>query len=307
MLAVETCYKSSCMNHEASIETRIKISSHVAGPVGTFALALAFTIGACGGSSSPSRDANPSPVPTIDANPDAPDANPDTPPADAAPNTPQIDAAPPDGLTDEFTGASLGAEWNITRGDLIDVSVSDGQLHLVVNTDNAWYQNDAGAALWKAVPGNFKATTSVSVRKNSDRSQLPGPNTYQFGGLLAFNPNESSGYNYVFTVLGDRYDGIQVEYKTTTNSESTVSAVNWPSGDAELRLCRVGDTFTLYRRAVGDNTWTESISYERPDLPSTVSVGPFAYAFSLPNPDLRASFERFRIEPVSSQDECAVD
>ena len=37
---------------------------------------------------------------------------------------------------------------------------------------------------------------------------------------------------------------LAVEHKTTTNGESDFGEMPWPSGDAELRLCRVGGTFT---------------------------------------------------------------
>ena len=110
----------------------------------------------------------------------------------------------------------------------------------------------------------------------------------------------------LFIVVGDRGGYLSVETKSTRNNSSDVSGPEWPSGDAELRLCRVGSKFHLYKRAIGASSWTEATSYDRPDLPETLNVGPFAYAYTK-TPDLRASFARVSIEPVSSVEDCLAD
>lgn len=279
------------------------------------ALAIGAALAACGGGNntridaSPVADARPSPgAPdaspgTSDASPGTPDASPGAPDANPSPGP---DAAPPPGdLSDEFNGTSLNPSWNITRGELLDISVSGGELHLVANQYSVWFDYEAGAAVWKPVAGNFKATTSVKARKKSDPTQFVGPN-YQFGGLLAYNPASTTNHNYVFVVVGDRGGYLSVETKSTRNNSSDVSGPEWPSGDAELRLCRVGSRFHLYKRAIGATSWTEAISYERTDLPATLNVGPFAYAYTS-SPDLRASFARVLIEPISSLSGCTVD
>jgi hypothetical protein len=252
----------------------------------------------CGGGSSSTKqvDANPS-SPVIDAAPGTPDATPEPKGPDAAPLNP---------TSDEFNGTALDSSWNLTRGDLLDVSVSGGELHLVAKEYSVWYHEEAGAALWKPVSGNFKVTTSVKARRDSDPSQPVGLR-FQFGGLLAYDPASDTNHNYVFIVVGNRDSyGLQVETKSTTNSRSEVNAFNWSSSDAELRLCRVGAKFVVYMRAIGATSWTEAFSYDRTDLPQTLNVGPFAYAYT-DTPDLRASFAHVSIEPVASADDCPVD
>jgi hypothetical protein len=270
----------------------------------TFALAACAACGgsSCGGGSSSARQIDASPTPdappgtVADAAPGAPDATPEPKGPDAAPLNP---------ISDEFNGDRLDSSWNITRGELLDISVSGGELHLVAKEYSVWFNHEAGAALWKPVAGNFKATTSVKARKESDPNQFVG-REYQFGGVIAYNPASDTNHNYVFVVVGDRGGYLSVETKSTTNSTSDVSGPEWPSGDADLRLCRVGSKFYLYKREIGETSWTEAVSYDRPDLPETLNVGPFAYAYTS-NPDLRASFAHVSIEPVSSVDDCSAD
>ncbi len=214
------------------------------------------------------------------------------------------DAAIADPSTDEFTGDSLDPSWDVLRGELLDISVADGELHLVANQYSVWFNEEAGALIHKTVSGNFKATTSVKARKASDPSEFVGPD-FQFGGLLALDPTTQL-HNYVFIVVGDRGGYLSVETKSTINSSSDVQGPEWPSGDAELRLCRVGADFFLYKREIGDTTWTEAVSYTRQDLPTELHVGPFAYAFNNA-PDIRASFARVSITPVLTQADCTVD
>jgi hypothetical protein len=284
-------------NNEVVI-TNTRVSTRAGwGSIAT-GLALAAACAACGGGSnrvdaSP-EDARPGPgIP--DAAPGTPDARPPTGP-DAAPITP---------MSDEFNGASLDSSWNLIRGELLDISVSGGELHLVANQYSVWFELEVGAALWKGVAGDFKATTSVKARKESNPSEFVGAE-YQFGGLIAYNPQTTDQHNYVFVVVGDRRYYLAVETKSTTNSSSRVDGPEWPSGDAELRLCRVGSKFYLYKRAIGATSWIEAASYDRPDLPETLNVGPFAYAYTR-EPDLRASFAYVSIEPVSSANDCTVD
>ncbi|WP_428268360.1 hypothetical protein [Haliangium sp.] len=250
--------------------------------------------GACGGSTS-SVDAGPSVNP--DADPSVPDATPGM-----APSGP--DASAPNGLSDEFNGASLDTSWKVTRGELFDeTSVANGELQLVVSKESVWYHGDAGPALWKGVAGDFKATTSVHVHMDGDPSRPPG--SYQFGGLIAFDPDESQ-HNYVFAVVGPR-EGLQIELKTTVDNQSEVTAQGWGSTEAELRICRVGDRFRLYTRTVGSDSWGEpAISYDRPDLPGTLNVGPFAYSL-YGFQTMRAKFARFYLEEVGSEADCAKD
>ncbi len=185
-----------------------------------------------------------------------------------------------------------------------EVTVRDGELQVVVSrAETLWYHADHGPALWKGIAGNFKATTSVYSHLEGNPDLDPGG--YQFGGLIAYDP-AISPLNYVFGVVGPR-DGMQLEFKTTVDSYSEVAAESWGGAEAELRICRVGDRFNLYARARGSSSWgTPAVSYERPDLPNTLNVGPFAYSL-YGFQTMRAHFTHFYIEEVASEADCATN
>jgi hypothetical protein len=213
-------------------------------------------------------------------------------------------------LSDEFDGPSLNSSWSIVNGNNFSYSVSGGALHLTPTTNTLWWMADAsGALLFKLVTGNFKLTTAVRARRASDASQPVGPTDFQFGGIMARAPGSTSE-SYVFGVVGDRGATLQVETKSTTNDTSLVQAEDWPSGDAQLRLCRVGATFHVLSRPIGGGSWAIASPYgppyERPDLPATLQVGPIAYAWT-DSPDLQASFDYVHYAPVVTDADCTTD
>ena len=213
-------------------------------------------------------------------------------------------------MSDEFNGSSLDGSWSIVNGNNFSHSVSGGALHITPTTNTLWWMGDAsGALVYKLVTGNFKATIAVRARRASDPTQPVGPTDYQFGGIIARAPGGAS-QNYVFGVIGDRGPTLQVETKTTTNDTSLVTAEDWPSGDAQLRLCRVGSTFHVLSRPIGGGSWAIAAPfgppYARPDLPATLQVGPIAYAWTN-TPDLRASFDYAHFASVASDADCTTD
>jgi len=212
--------------------------------------------------------------------------------------------------SDEFNGLSLDGSWSILNGNNFSYAVSGGALHITPTTNTLWWMADAsGALVYKLVTGNFKLTTAVRARRASDPSKPVGPTDYQFGGIMARDPG-SAGQNYVFGVVGDRGETLQVETKSTTDDTSQVQAEDWPSGDAQLRLCRVGAIFHVLSRPIGGGSWAIASPfgppYARPDLPATLQVGPIAYAWTN-NPDLRASFDYVHYAPVAGAADCTAD
>ncbi len=213
-------------------------------------------------------------------------------------------------LSDEFDGDGVDAAWTVVNGDRFEHMLGGGELHLRPTMNTLWFDAEAtGALLYKTVTGNFKLTTAVKARRASDPSQPVGPTDYQFGGIMARAPNAAQE-NYVFVVVGDRGPTIQTETKSTTNGASSVKGDDWPSGDAQLRLCRVGSMFHMYARPYDGGTWNIAAEwgppYERADLPETLQVGPIAYAWTNA-PDLRASFDYVRFEPAASEADCTTD
>jgi hypothetical protein len=168
-----------------------------------------------------------------------------------------------------------------------------------------WYQGNQGPGLYKLVTGNFRATTRVRVRKVSSPSQPPDRD-YQFGGLMARDPASDgpAPENYVFLVVGYRGNYLATEGKTTVNDNSTIDAPGWPSGDAELRICRVGSTYRIYRRSIGGSAWDLVKSYTRSDLPQTLQLSLVGYALAN-SPDVRASFDYVQVSTaVASASDC---
>ena len=222
-------------------------------------------------------------------------------------------AQPVGGLSDEFSGTALDNSWSILNGDNFSYEVSGNALHITPKADTLWWKaTGTGAMIYKTVTGNFKLTTAVRARSATNPSLAVGPVDYQFGGIMARDPSASTN-NYVFGVVGDRgATPLEIETKSTANNVSSVQGAAWPSGDAELRICRLGATFHIYVRSTGSNAWAVATPwgppYDRPDMPATLQVGPIAYAWTT-SPDLRASFEYVHIETtnVTKDVDCVSD
>lgn len=209
-------------------------------------------------------------------------------------------------LSDDFAGNSLSGSWSVLNPQSLQIGVGGGELHLTVTQHALWFQSEQGTLVYKEVNGDFKLTSTVRARRTTNPN-LPADRYVHLGGLMA-RSGAGGGENYVFIVVGFDENDLSVETKTTVNNVSTYAGPSWPSGDAELRLCRVGRTFVVYKRALGAGTWTEANRYDRPDLPSTLQVGPNAYAFANGNPgapDLTVSFDAATFAPVSGLADCA--
>lgn len=206
--------------------------------------------------------------------------------------------------SDEFEGAQLRPGWSVLRPEAVDVAVSGGSLVLTLNRSVLWFNAERAVLVSQPIRGNFVATTVAHVRKRTDPAAPPDA-TIHLGGIMARDPS-SAAENYVFIVVGRDENDISVESKTTKASVSTYDGPPWPSADAELRLCRVGSTFTMLKRRVGDPSWTVARTEVRADLPATLDVGVNAYAFLMAGgtPDFRASFERVVFAEATTGADC---
>lgn len=249
------------------------------------------------------RDALPGDAPSPDAS--APDAAaPDAAIADAvigdaaAPDGAAPDAATPDGgidlttLSDEFEGVALAPRWTTFRGDVASVRVAGGALELEMTTGALWFQGGTSVMVYQEVTGDFSVEAPAHARRTSALDQPPNQAVH-LGGLIARNPVGATE-NHVFITVGFDEDDLSVETKTTVGSVSNYVGPTWPSGDAELRLCRQGADFRLYKREIGAATWQLAMTYSRPDLPATLQVGAIAYA--LGTPDFTVRFDALRFQ-----------
>jgi hypothetical protein len=194
--------------------------------------------------------------------------------------------------------------WTLFNPNAVEVSVEDDALSLTLTRRALWFMSERGVLFYQPVSGNFKITAAVAAARASDPTRAPS-GSVQLGGLMARN-GESASENYVFIVVGYDVDGLSVETKTTRDSVSQWKGPSWGSGQAELRLCRFGDTFHLYKRHPdAGEPWTLAESFERPDLPETLQVG--ANIYSDRRPDLRVRYDDLRVEPVLAESACEDD
>jgi len=226
----------------------------------------------------------------------APDATPPPPPTpDAAPVVP----APYGG--DDFEGAALDPRWEIFGAAGLDVSVSGGQLVLVPSVRQVWYQAQRGGFVHQTITGDVRVTARVSVRSQA-MPGVPPVNDVHLAGVMA-RDGTTLAENYVFIGVG-RLGGLAVETKNTIDSTTTLDSPAWPSGEAELRLCRLGPTFHLYKRPFAGGPWELAASLTRDDLPAALQIGLFVSADTAP-PDLRATIEETRLATPTSLADCA--
>jgi hypothetical protein len=208
-------------------------------------------------------------------------------------------------LSDSFDGAALDPAWSVLNPDLVELAVGGGELRLRILQHALWFQDEEGVLVHRAVTGDFRLTATVRARRATEPA-LPADRFVHLGGLMARDPSRALE-NYVFVVVGFDETDLSVETKTTVDGQSTYEGPAWPSGDAELRLCRVGSTFIAAKRAPGAGAWVEAARWQRPDLPASLTVGANAYAFAVDRPgapDLVASFDRLEFSSIASAADC---
>ena len=192
--------------------------------------------------------------------------------------------------------------WSMIKPFSVDASVDHGTLVLTLTHQALWFNADRGVLFSKPVSGDFRVTATVRASKTSDPSAVPGGDgTVQLGGLMA--RADRAPEDYVFIVVGDDGDGPSVETKSTDDSLSVYEGPSCPTAAADLRLCRIGPTFTLYKRAAGSSdAWVIAKSYDRPDLPAGLQVG--ANVYSGGTPDLTVRYENLKVEQVQKAEGC---
>ena len=201
-------------------------------------------------------------------------------------------------LDDEFDG-DLSA-WEVLNPGSAATRVEGGQLHIEPAANSLWFNRQSGVLVYQGVEGDFVATTRASARRLSDPSLPPEPQ-FRLGGLMARVPGADGGENYVFIVVGADGDDVSVETKTTRNGSSEFTGPPFPTGEGDLRICRVGTTLQLLIREDDTQPWQEQANFDRPDMPSVLQVGPMAYANN-GTPDLQVSFDYVRFTTTACTD-----
>ena len=163
--------------------------------------------------------------------------------------------------------------WNLFNPGVYSIKQNTGttlQLDLIQNA--LWFQASQGGLVYRNVTGDFIITATVNGVRKSDNNQPVGCDIC-LGGLMARNPSNSTGENYLHVVTGVTPNGAGYETKNTTNSVSPYLATGDANTKHDLRIQRSGATFTLYQRLTGAGTWNVAATFNRPDLPATLFVG----------------------------------
>lgn len=188
---------------------------------------------------------------------------------------------------DTFDGVALDPSWSVLHPGLVTIDVSGGALHLTPTATGApdvWFNDGEGPLVYKEITGDFDVTTVISTRDPAIPANPPPPQ-YRLAGILARDPASTpANSNTVHVALGagSNLDGTSYEYKSTDDSVSNWFATPTASPDGELRLRRSGATVEMYWRADSMSAWLLIQSFNRPDLPATLQVGPMIYSVSAP-------------------------
>lgn len=217
------------------------------------------------------------------------------------------DMAPFEGpaRSDDFEAGPLGRSWQLFNPQLFEHAVRDGALWMTPRVFGLWFDRNTGPMIYQSVTGDFRVTARVRARRASALDEPPDQAVH-LGGLMARDPR-TPPENYVFVVVGRDIDDLSVETKTTEAGRSVFEGPMWPHGsDAELRLCRLGADFHMYKRPIDGGEWALAATFERPDLPPTLQVGAIAYTNSR-EPDLSVGFEEIHFADVFEEADCLAD
>ena len=209
-------------------------------------------------------------------------------------------------LSDYFEDGVIDNSWTVFNAADFSQEEVGGRRHIIPTDKVVWYRANNGPLLYKLVDGDFKLTVQV-ITNQSAPLDLSRP--YQYAGIIMRDPSsDSTGLeNYVFNVVGMHIDELAVETKSTVDDESDAEQDQlWNDGDAELRICRVGDDFYLYKRHIGETVWITDRSFNRPDIGETVQAGIIGYTQNN-EPDLDAEFEYVEFSRINSVSECITD
>jgi hypothetical protein len=191
------------------------------------------------------------------------------------------------------------ADWTVISPDAVEIDVVDGAIRLTLARRALWFQNQRGVLVGQSVTGDFTAVASVSTATRAGDPLTPPPgHTVELAGLMA-RSEESARESSVFVVVGTDANGLSVETKSTRDGDSHFEGPDWASPAADLRLCRSGSVFSAWKRPAGSgDPWTLAARWDRPDLPTTLRVGPNIYSDG--PPDLVATIAGLAIRAGSS-------
>ena len=185
--------------------------------------------------------------------------------------------------------------------------VTSGLLQLVPAPNQAWYATGNGPALFLPTQptGDFVLATQINPHLVGDVNARPTAD-YNVCGLLA--RSVSDPLDWVFAASGRGGNAnISIETKTTTNGATTIYESSTPAWQGEIRICRIGSTFRMYRRMNGDTGFVElPPAFNRSDLAGALAVGLAANGYTA-NPNVQCDYDWVRLASVSSLADCTAE
>ena len=192
------------------------------------------------------------------------------------------------GFLSEFENLSDIQEWKQHSPEGFapkweDPEVDDGMLVLKPYA-STWYNDYQGGHLYKEVTGDFELTTRLRV--TGLEGGVPSK-SFSLAGIMARAPRDFTAEtftyakeNWVFITTGSAQPvgTQQYETKATKNSLSALELHDAPIGWVDLRMLRVGHTFTLSAKPADTDDWEQHRVVELEDMPTMLNVGLIAYS-----------------------------
>lgn len=195
--------------------------------------------------------------------------------------------------TVHFEAATLPGGWQWIDPDSpsgpTKYDASGGGFKMTVTSGKDLYgENRSAPRLVKAVTGNFVLETKVNFDPKED---------YQGAGLLIYK----DGDNYLrveraFGGVGGGESGMRFDQRKKDEYLTIATPGETPTGAkaAELRILRIGNTFTAFWREDENTEWKE-LGEVRSDYPETIHIGLITCNTAAP---ITAEFEYVRLAPA---------
>lgn len=192
--------------------------------------------------------------------------------------------------------------WHTINPQDADIGSTEAGLAMALTHRATWSGASRGVFFYTATRGDFRLSATVETSKTSDSSQEPGGDgTVQLAGLMA--RGSTALESWVSISAGSDADGLSVETIRTRDGSTASDGPAWPTGDATLKLCRIGTTFTFWKQPIdGSSDFSLAATEDRPDLSGELQVG--ADIFSDSAPDITALFTDLLVEPLDPGEAC---
>jgi hypothetical protein len=204
-------------------------------------------------------------------------------------------------LDDEFSTGEEPQGWQIYRASDAELWVEDGALVFEPAAQTQWFATDEAVHVFKPVGGSFAVTARVEVTNDAGGAVVPGA-PYRIGGLMIRNALADTPDTFHIGIGNMNLPEVAVVTKSTDDGVSAIENTTWSGTRADLRICRVGSNLAAYARPPG-GTWTLVRQLTLSDLPSSLAVGPIAYA-GAPESDLHVEVDYVRFQAIQSMSGC---